>query len=66
MIYANDDTMAILAMEQERTGNYGEDGYDDYFGEQCPICGAYNPEHLFMNDDDECVGCDECIRVVSA
>lgn len=50
MIYSNDDPMAILAMEIARTDNYGE--YDSYDGETvCPICGAFEPEHYYINDD---------------
>ena len=31
MIYANDDPMAILAMEIGRTGNYGDDYRDNTY-----------------------------------
>ena len=52
MIYSNDDPMAILAMEIARTDNYGE--YDSYDGETvCPVCGAFEPEHYYINDDEE-------------
>ena len=55
MIYSNDDPMAILAMEIARTDNYGE--YDSYDGETvCPVCGAFEPEHYYINDDEECIG----------
>ena len=37
MIYSNDDPMAILAMEMERMGNYGD--CDEYSAEKCPVCG---------------------------
>ncbi len=58
MIYSNDDPMAILAMEIARTDNYGE--YDSYDGETvCPVCGAFEPEHYYINDDEECIGCSE-------
>lgn len=57
----NDDPMAILAMEIARTDNYGE--YDSYDGETvCPVCGAFEPEHYYINDDEECIGCSECVR----
>ena len=53
--------MAILAMEIARTDNYGE--YDSYDGETvCPVCGAFEPEHYYINDDEECIGCSECVR----
>ena len=61
MIYSNDDPMAILAMEIARTDNYGE--YDSYDGGTvCPVCGAFEPEHYYINDDEECIGCSECVR----
>ena len=51
MIYSNDDPMAILAMEISRTDNYGE--YDSYDGETvCPVCGAFEPEHYYINDEE--------------
>lgn len=62
MIYSNDDPMAILAMELERTGEYGE--YEDccrYDSAACPVCGAYEPEYYYLDDDEECIGCSECI-----
>lgn len=63
MRYRNDDPRAVIAMELERTGRYG-----DCFGEEntdtCPVCGAISPEHFFMNDDEECVGCYECLHRV--
>ncbi len=61
MIYSNDDPMAILAMEMERTGNYG--GCDEYCGDEmkCPVCGAYEPEYYYLDDDEECIGCSECV-----
>ena len=48
-------------MEIARTDNYGE--YDAYDGEAvCPVCGAFEPEHYYINDDEECIGCSECVR----
>lgn len=58
MIYSNDDPMALLAMERERTESYGCDEADN---EKCPVCGAYEPEHYYLDEDEECVGCSECI-----
>ena len=55
MIYSNDDPMAILAMEMERTGNYGD--CDEYSAEKCPVCGAYEPEYYYLDEDEECIGC---------
>lgn len=65
MIYGNDDPMALLAMERSRTGNYGEGSYGEDYEEQCPVCGAYDPESFYVNDDDECVGCTVCLYEVN-
>ncbi len=59
MIYSNDDPMAFAAMETERTGNYGDFGYEDTV--KCPVCGAYEPEYYYLDDDEECIGCSECV-----
>ena len=59
MIYSNDDPMAILPMEMERTGNYGD--CDEYSAEKCPVCGAYEPEYYYLDEDEECIGCSECV-----
>lgn len=62
MIYKNDSHDAILAMEYARTGGYGEDKYDRIGTSfSCPCCGAYEPDVFYMNDDDECIGCSECV-----
>lgn len=65
MIYSNNDPMALFAMEEGRTGNYGSD-YEPYTDEEdmprrCPVCGAYEPEYYYLDDDEECIGCTECI-----
>ena len=62
MVYSNSDPRAISVMEQARTGNYGEDYYDDTPTQYCPICEACEPEYFYINDDDECVGCSECVH----
>ncbi len=67
MLYRNDDPRAILAMEEALTGNYGEDGYYSSYERDikyCPVCGACEPDYFYMNDDGECVGCDECVHIV--
>lgn len=58
MIYSNDDPMAILAMELDRTGNYGD---YEYNAAKCPVCGVDEPEYYYMDDDEECIGCSECV-----
>lgn len=62
MIYLNKDKRAELAMETDRTGNYG-DYYDEDINE-CPICGALYPEKFYINDDEDCIGCDICVHAV--
>lgn len=59
MIYSNDDPMALIAMEIERTGNYGDCDENDVC--KCPVCGAYDPEYYYLDDDEECIGCSECV-----
>lgn len=58
MIYNNNDPMAISAMEMERTGNYGD---YDAVEEICPACGARDPEFFYLDEDDECIGCTDCV-----
>ena len=65
MLYSNDSHDAVIAMEQARTGNYGE-GYHEWGYKECPVCGALDPYRFYINDDDECVGCSECITAVDA
>ena len=62
MLYGNSSKKAVLAMEFARTGGYGD--YDD--GGQshsCPCCGAPEPEMFYVNDEENCVGCSECVYV---
>lgn len=61
MIYSNDSQAAVLALERARTGNYGIDE-DDISNDVCPICGEYSPKYFYFDLNDECVGCDMCIR----
>ena len=62
MIYSNSDPLALYAMEQARTGNYGADYDDDSSDYVCPVCGATEPEHYYLDDDEECIGCSECVH----
>lgn len=63
MIYTNTDPSAIQAMEEARTGNYGEEGfYDEYEDVYCPICGELNPEFFYVDTYGDCVGCSECVH----
>ena len=60
MIYRNDDRGALRAMELARTGYYGdyESGGNTF---ACPCCGAAEPDVFYVNDEEECVGCSECV-----
>lgn len=46
MIYSNFDDSAILALERARTGNYGEDYEDEFWGD-------YYEEDDYDEDEDE-------------
>lgn len=59
MIYSNDDPLSLIAMENERTESYGD--FDDEVREKCPVCGVYEPEYYYLDDDEECIGCCECV-----
>lgn len=59
MIYRNDDRNAVLAMELARTGYYGDYEYGHSFS--CPCCGAVEPDVFYVSEDEECVGCSECV-----
>ena len=51
------------AIDRYRTGNYGEDQYDDYF--VCPICGDTEVGLLYRNDyKGKVVGCSSCISII--
>ena len=63
MIYANDDPMAISAMERDRTGNYGDCGYDE--PRPCFFCGecgeAIFEDERYFNFEGNII-CDSCIE----
>ncbi|MDY3031282.1 MAG: hypothetical protein SOS24_05925 [Clostridia bacterium] len=66
MIYSNNNPKAILAMEKARMGSdyYGGDIYDEDINE-CPVCGALYPNYFYLNDDEECIGCEMCVTRVT-
>ena len=65
-MYRNTDSAALYAMESCRTGDYGSDyPWDDYESEECPVCGAVDPEQFYLIDN-ECVGCCECVESVDS
>jgi hypothetical protein len=47
--------------EAETYGPPGVQDEDVY----CPVCGAENPDYLYIIDG-ECQGCDECVKRVDA
>ena len=60
MLYENETKNAVLAMEYARTGGYGDyDGAGRSYA--CPCCGAPEPDVFYVNDEEECVGCSECV-----
>lgn len=59
MRYGNNDASCVGAMERHRLGNYGDDGENG-----CPECGLINPEFVYINEDNEVVGCESCLRKV--
>lgn len=58
MVYKNTDSMAKFAMEYDRLGDY-DDGYIEY---KCPICGSSYLQKIYIDDNENCVGCDICIH----
>lgn len=65
-MYKNTDSAALYAMERCRTGNYGSDyPWGDDESEECPVCGAVDPEQFYLTDN-ECIGCSECVKSVDS
>ena len=70
MIYNNSDPSAILAMERGRTGNYGEDYYDDEDSELEVFCDKCRRNVANMSSDwVYCYGkfdclCEDCFKDV--
>lgn len=62
MMYCNNTEAAILAMERDRTGDYGNDQIETV--KRCPICGAENPDYFYRESGGEIVGCCECLARV--
>lgn len=62
MIYPNDSDAALVAMEIDRTGNYGEYAFDYNSLFTCPVCGE-STDNLYKSSyhNDEIVGCEYCI-----
>ena len=60
MAYRNDSPDADSAMEIARTGNYGYD-YDNGDECVCRVCGSVFADFYYKNDNNECVGCNECL-----
>lgn len=62
MMYMNNTEAAILAMERDRTGNYGNDQDEEV--KYCPICGAEDPDCFYREKGGELAGCCECLQKV--
>lgn len=45
MIYKNTDIGAILELERQRTGNYGEDDCDDYYDPEDDYVDAHEDDY---------------------
>ena len=57
MIYNNDDFKAFSSRENE---------YSEEESKFCAVCGTENPEEFYVSiQTDECVGCSDCVNVVS-
>ena len=55
----------ILAFEKAQAGGcYGGDEFERG-ADECPVCGAMYPGYYYMNDDEECVGCEMCVTRVA-
>ncbi len=61
MIYSNGDARAAEALEYARLGAYGEADYGEKRMVCCPVCGMNEPDYLYINDNEDCVGCSECV-----
>ena len=74
MIYNNSDPSAILAMERGRTGNYGEEYYDDYYDDEdsehevfCGMCSRNiadtSSDWVYCYGKHDCL-CEDCFKDV--
>ncbi len=57
MIYKNSDSRVIAALESARLDDYEEESKVWV----CPVCGFYEPDSFYINDNEECVGCSACV-----
>ncbi len=62
MAYFNNTEAAILAMERDRTGDYGNNQGESV--KCCPMCGAKNPDYFYRESGGEIAGCCECLARV--
>ena len=61
MIYRNDSPGAVMALEKQRLGGYGNDYEEE--SKVCSHCGYTDPEEFYIADG-ECIGCSSCISRV--
>ena len=60
MVYCNDDYDICFANDRYIS-------CEDTISEReyyCPICGTYDSDVFYINDEGHCVGCSECVHEV--
>lgn len=66
MRYQNDDLILPSVMDDEKFKGYDyECDYYDKDINECPVCGALYPGYFYVNDDEECVGCEMCVTRIT-
>lgn len=60
MIYCSDDYDIRFANDRYISCEDTEDAGGCY----CPVCGAYDSEVFYINEEGRCVGCGECVHEV--
>ena len=51
----------VMNAERARTGNYGNDYYEDEEVVRCEICGR-ETDTVYLDKDGDIVGCENCIQ----
>lgn len=60
MIYSNNSSAAVSAMEAHRLGEYPENEYEAVY---CPVCGEEAEQLYYSISCDDIIGCNECVEV---
>lgn len=63
MNYRYDDYRGVIACEDSRLYQGGEDDEKCDETKICPQCGHENPEYFYCDSADDCIGCSECVTV---